>query len=79
MMQCALPGVALGCGNGPAGDQGYKSISVVLLLFFIMPLLPLSFLSLLFLLLTWMPRCLTAGKTLSHVPAGLQMAEDWLW
>ena len=37
MMQCALPGVALGCGNGPAGDQGYKSISDVLLLFFIMP------------------------------------------
>ena len=76
--QSALLGVALGCGNGPAGDQGYKSISAVLSLF-LMPLLPLSFLSLLFLLLTWMPRCLTAEKTLSHVPAGLQMAEDWLW
>ena len=76
--QSALLGVALGCGNGPAGDQGYKSISAVLSLF-LMPLLPLSFLSLLFVLLTWMPRCLTAEKTLSHVPAGLQMAEDWLW
>ena len=78
-MQCALPGVALGCGNGPAGDQGYKSISAVLLLF-LMPLLSLLYLlPLLFLWLAWMLRCLTAGKTLSHVPAGLQMAEDWLW